>query len=222
MGARLARQLGDEVERLAEEILQLLEAGWVRVRVVTDHGWLLLPGGLPKVDLPKHLTATRWARCAVLAGESVAETPRFPWFWNGGEHFAAPPGIACFNKREEYAHGGVSLQECLIPDLLVERSRVGKTTATITSVTWRGFRCFVEVSSSGGPVMADLRLERAENDDEREAPSVTLRPRSVAEDGTVSLVVKDDSYEDRPLLLVLLDESGRVLAQRRTKVGEDS
>ena len=37
----------------------LLEAGWREVRVVTDHGWLLLPGGLPKVDLPEHLTVVR-------------------------------------------------------------------------------------------------------------------------------------------------------------------
>ena len=31
----------------------LLAAGWREVRIVTDRGWLLLPGGLPKTDLPK-------------------------------------------------------------------------------------------------------------------------------------------------------------------------
>ncbi len=222
MGARLARQLGEEVERLAEEILALLDAGWERVRVVTDHGWLLLPGGLPKVDLPKHLTATRWARCAVLAGEADVEAPRFPWFWNPVHWFASPPGIACFNTGQEYAHGGVSLQECLIPDLLVERSETGTTMATVASITWRGFRCFVEVSGGGGSLTADLRLEQPEDEEERREPSVVATPKSVSEDGMVSLVVKDDSYEGRPLLLVLLDESGKIMAQRRTKVGENS
>ena len=36
---------------IRDRITELLAAGWKRVRVVTDHGWLLLPGGLPKIDL---------------------------------------------------------------------------------------------------------------------------------------------------------------------------
>jgi hypothetical protein len=210
------------VDRLAEQILHLLDAGWAGVRVVTDHGWLFLPGGLPKVDLPKHLTATRWARCAVLAGESTADVPRFPWFWNATCWFATPPGIACFNAGEVYAHGGVSLEECLIPDLRVERSNSSQVSASIDSVTWRGFRCFAEISASGGPLTADLRVERPQDKAEEEDPSVVPAPRRVGDDGTVSLVVEDDAYEDRALLLVLLDENGRIVAQRRTKVGEDS
>ena len=34
---------------LLERIIHLLDAGWRTVRVVTDHGWLLAPGGLPIV-----------------------------------------------------------------------------------------------------------------------------------------------------------------------------
>ncbi len=222
VGARLASQLDAEVERLAETILHLLDAGWEGVRVVTDHGWLLLPGGLPKVELPKHLTATRWARCAVPAGEYAGDMPRFAWFWNPVHWFATPPGIACFNAREEYAHGGLSLQECLIPELIVERSEGERKPATITSITWRGFRCFVEVSGGGAGLTADLHLEEPETGEERENPSVVAAPRAVGDDGTVSLVVRDDSFEERPLVLVLLDSEDRVVARRRTRVGEDA
>ena len=104
---QLARDLEREMERVADRIERVLDAGWTSVRVVTDHGWLLLPGGLPKVDLPKHLTESRWARCAVIAGESVADVIRAPWHWNGAQWFATPPGIACFNRSEEYTHGGL-------------------------------------------------------------------------------------------------------------------
>ena len=76
---RLARQIGDELDRLTDRIVGLLDAGWQSVRVVTDHGWLLLPGGLPKVNLPKHLTESRWARCAVIAGESQPDILKAPW-----------------------------------------------------------------------------------------------------------------------------------------------
>ncbi len=217
LGARLARQLGEELERLAGWIEGLLAAGWKAVRVVTDHGWLLLPGGLPKVNLPKHLTATRWARCAVLAGEADPQVPRAQWHWNGSQWFATPPGVACFNRSEEYAHGGLSIQECLIPDILVEAPRRARTAVSVSSITWRGLRCFVETVPAARHVLADLRLGAASG------PSVAAQPKPVSSDGTVSLVLAGDEHEDEPLVLVLLDpETNRVLAQRPTRVGESS
>ena len=108
----LPRRLPQELDRLEERIAALLALGWRAVRIVTDHGWLYLPGGLPRMDLPKHLTETRWARCAVIAGASSADVPRFPWRWNDAEDFAAARGITCFNKSDAFAHGGLSIQEC--------------------------------------------------------------------------------------------------------------
>lgn len=105
---RLARQIDAEIETIADRIVALLEAGWSRVRVVTDHGWLLLPGGLPKVDLPHYLTATRWARCATVKGESATGIPTYAWHWNPLVRIASPPGIGAFVADTEYAHGGVS------------------------------------------------------------------------------------------------------------------
>ena len=64
-GARLAWRLEEELRAVALRVRDLLAAGWQRVVLVTDHGWLLLPGGLPKADLPAHLTQSRWPRCAV-------------------------------------------------------------------------------------------------------------------------------------------------------------
>jgi hypothetical protein len=209
---RLARQIGDELDRIAVRIMGLLDAGWRSVRVVTDHGWLLLPGGLPKVDLPKHLTESRWARCAVIKGASSPEVDRVPWHWNPAEHFATAPGIACFNKSEEYAHGGLSLQECLIPDIFVERGESAPA-ASITSVTWRGLRCFPEVKSTAAQVRADLRLGSPSG------RSVVAQVKAVDDDGSVSLVLAGDEHEEDQLVLVLLDESGSILAHRPTRVG---
>jgi hypothetical protein len=193
-----------------------LDCGWRNVRVVTDHGWLLVPGGLPKVDLPKHLTASRWSRCAVISGGSQPDVPRHPWTWNPAHSFAFAPGIACFNKTEEYAHGGLSIQECLTPDLLVERTGETTVRATIDSVTWRGMRCFVEVTSSNRGIVADLRLERPVGS------SVVAASKPVETDGSVSLVLAGDEHEQASLVLVLLDDSGQILAQMPTQVGVDS
>jgi hypothetical protein len=214
--ARLARQLAEELDRLTGRILELLDAGWKAVRVVTDHGWLLLPGGLPKVDLPRHLTASRWARCAVVSGASSPRVGRAPWHWNASQWFATAPGIACFNKSDEYAHGGLSIQECLTPDIWVERTGEAVASAAIRSITWRRLRCLVEVSARGGPVIADLRLERPSG------ISVVASPKPVEPDGSVSLVLASDEHEVSDLVLVLVDEDGRILTHQPTRVGASS
>jgi hypothetical protein len=213
--AGLARHIAEQIERIANRIIQLLDQGWETVRVVTDHGWLLVPGGMPKVDLPKHLTESRWARCAVISGESTPDVDRFPWYWNDSESFATAPGIACFNKSAAYAHGGLSVQECLTPDITVTRGASVGAQASITSIEWRGMRCLVDADSRGGVINADLRLHRASGE------SVVLTSKPLDE-GTATLLLDGDEHEDADLVLVLVDEGGIILAHRPTRVGEST
>ena len=211
-----ARQVERELDDLVRRIKQLFQAGWRSVRVVTDHGWLLLPGGLPLVTLPRHLTESKWARCAVVSEDSTPDAPLHPWHWNGTEWFAAPPGIACFSRRPEYAHGGLSIQECLIPDIRVEGTGPGGPTAAIRSVSWIRFRCNIVVRARGGPVTADLRLGTAAGD------PVASSPKPIDADGLASLVLAGDEHEDAALVLVVTDTDGRVLAQQPTRKGENT
>ena len=219
-----ARQVKDELDRLVRRVTELLDAGWRSVRIVTDHGWLLLPGGLPMVTLPRHLTESQWARCAVPAGDSRPDAPLYPWHWNESEHFASPPGIACFSNRPEYAHGGLSVQECLIPDI-----RVSKTTgsdsgaahtaaarAVIRSVSWVRMRCNILVDVPVDDATADLRLGSPSGE------SVASSPKAIDADGCASLILRDDAHEDAALVLVVTASDGRILAQRATRKGEPS
>jgi hypothetical protein len=48
---------------------------------VTDHGWLLVPGGMPKTELAKFLTATRWGRCAALSDTAKPTALTLTWSW---------------------------------------------------------------------------------------------------------------------------------------------
>ena len=206
-----AHQVDNELDRLARRITGLLKAGWRSVRVVTDHGWLLLPGGLPMVTLPKHLTESKWARCAVIAGDSTPDAPLHPWHWSPNEYFASPPGIACFSKRPEYAHGGLSIQECLIPDIRVEGTTDDGTKATIQAIAWVRYRCNITVIARGGPVTADLRIGSPVG------KSVASSPKQIDQDGLASLVLADDQHEDAALVLVVTDADGRILAQQPTR-----
>ena len=211
----LPSRLPEELDRLADRIAGLLQSGWRSVRIVTDHGWLFLPGGLPKVALPKHLTESRWARCAVLSGSGSPGVPCVPWYWNPAEEFATPPGIACFNTSDAFSHGGLSIQECLTPDILVEREP-GAAPVAIESVTWVRFRCHVEVSGGGERRIADLLLGGPAGE------SVVQSPKRVDQDGSASLVLADDEHEGALLAVVIKDAEGRVLAFRETHVGENT
>jgi hypothetical protein len=46
--------------------------------------------------------------------------------------------------------------------------------------------------------------------------------KPVEPDGSVSLVLAGDEHEQASLVLVLLDDSGQILAQKATRVGVDS
>jgi hypothetical protein len=214
MGVRLVSQIETEVEEIAERISSLLNAGWQKVRVVTDHGWLLLPGGLPKVELPAYLVASRWARCATVRGESATQMPTYPWHWNSHVRIASPPGIGSFIANTEYAHGGVSPQECVVPELVVERGQT-VASAKIASVTWRGMRCKVQAGPVHAGLHVDLRLKWKQADS-----SIAVAAKDVGSDGEVSLTCGDDRYENAAAMVVLLDESGHVLDYRSTTVGE--
>ena len=142
-----------------------MTAGWKRVRVVTDHGWLLVPGGLPKTDLPGALTDNRWGRCAALKTGAISEERLFPWYWNSSQYFALADGVSCFRKGEEYTHGGLSLQECLTLHLTVTPSEAVHAAAAIelTDVAWKGLRC--TVAAPGGEVIYDAPMPLTDGGD---------------------------------------------------------
>ena len=212
--AGLAAGLDDQLGLLRERAGALLDAGWREVRVVTDHGWLWLPGGLPKVDLPRYLTATRWARCAAIAGDSAVETPVVAWHWNAGERIAVPPGVACFTAGCEYAHGGVSLQESLIPVLRVAAGAGAAPAPTaITALSWVGLRCRVRIAAPPPGAAVDLRTRVAD------AAASIDRARPVDARGAASLLVADDELEGASAVVVVLDAGGRVVARQSTIVG---
>jgi len=214
--SKLASRITEQLELLVERIQELLEAGWKQVHVITDHGWLLVPGGLPAVKLPKYLTECRWARCAAIKEDSKIEFPMATWHWNCHEQFAYGPGVNCFSNGNEYAHGGVTLQECLIPDLLFSLSDVPPTvTAKIGEIQWLGMRCRASIDTGGAKVTADLRTKP--NDP---GSSVAI-PKVVSADGRVSLLVEDDALEGTVVSLVLIDPSGSVIGKQATTIGGD-
>ena len=166
------------------------------------------------MDLPKYLTQSRWARCASIEGDSTVRVPTVPWYWNAAERVAVGPGIACFGAGNEYAHGGLSLQESLIPVLRVAAGVVSTTEdASITAVTWVGLRCRVRIDPARPGLSVDLRTRV------NDADSSASGTRQVDAEGTASLLVADDEFEGTSAAVVILDAGGRVIARQSTIIG---
>jgi hypothetical protein len=212
--AKLAGRIDDLTELLVDRIEALLSAGWRQVRVVSDHGWLLVPGGLPTVTLPKYLTESRWSRCATIKTGAQVSVPTAGWYWNPMEIFAFGAGVRCFGGGLQYAHGGISLQECVIPDLVFSSDMAApEITASILDVQWVGLRCRVAVEPGSAPVTVDIRTKVGD-------PATSIAaPKQVDADGRAGLLVEDDSLEGTTVSVVLLDTSGRFIARKPTTVG---
>ncbi len=214
-GLRLARDLNHQLAQVVERVTELQQAGWRRLRIVTDHGWLLMPGGLPKSELAKHQTETRWGRCAVLKDNAHGTPLTFGWSWCGAVQVAYAPGASSFIAGREYAHGGLSLQECLVPVLSVDVEGPGATDlkVEIRAVTWKGLRCLVVVETAAEGLRVDIRTKAA-----LASTSLVASVKAV-EGGRANLAVADDDQEGSAALVVVLSTSGEVVQKTATTVG---
>jgi hypothetical protein len=193
----------------------LLKAGWKRIHIVTDHGWLLLPGGLPKIDVPAVLTENKWGRCAALKSGAATQERLFPWYWNPTQYFVLANGISCFRNGLEYAHGGLSLQECLTLNLIVSKGQVmDSPRLEITDVVWRGMRLTVAVDGQFTGVSLDIRMEAG-----NPLSTVVLSIKPFKDNGTASVVVEDEDLIGTHASIVLINDRNEMLAQMETVIG---
>ena len=212
----LAGQIAEELDGIVERIAELLDAGWRSVRVVTDHGWLLVPGGLPKTDLPGYLVESRWSRCAAIKGQSKVSVPKVGWFWNASAEAAIAPDITAFVAGMSYAHGGLSVQECLIPTLTIQPAKdTAPAAARIKTVEWQRLRCRVTLETPMAGVTVDVRTKANAPD-----TSLTTAQKTTDASGQVSLIVPDDDQVGASAVVVLLDALGNVLSKQATTIGE--
>ncbi len=213
-GVRLARDVDIQLAQVVERVQELRDAGWRRIRLVTDHGWLLVPGGLPKTELPKHQAETRWGRCAVLKDTAHGTPLTFGWDWCKDVQVAYAPGVCSFIAGADYAHGGLSLQECLVPVLeLVTATTPATAQVTIKAVTWKGLRCVVEVDSAASGLTVDVRTKPAL------ATTSLVASVKPLEASKASVAVVDDDNLGAAAVVVVLAADGQVLQKQATAVG---
>lgn len=216
-GWRLAHRIDGEIRGLIDRIEALTAAGWREFRIVTDHGWLLMPGGLPKVELPAYLAETRWSRCAVLKQKAKTTLPTAAWYWDESVTIGLAPGISCFKEGTEYSHGSLSLQECVIPVFSVRPGKASLPSATITGAKWVGLRCRVHVEGATTECLVDLRTKAA---DATSSLLVEKLPKTIGNEGFASIAVQNEDDVGIAGIVVLLTQDGQIVHKYPTTVGE--
>ncbi|UZD61110.1 BREX-1 system phosphatase PglZ type B [Brevibacterium sp. JSBI002] len=217
-GRQLADLIDHHLDLVAERVRALLDAGWRNVVVVTDHGFLLPGQAAQKVHLPIQVTegdAARKPRVARL--KAAAARPNFqvlPWTWDSSVDMVSAPGAAAFESACLYEHGGLSLQECVIPVIRVARGASTSETVQIEGVRWTGQRCRIDFGPAEAEVVAEIRLRPAD------ASSAVGGPKPPTEPGEVKVLVDEEqAAAGETAWVVLLDGDEVVLAQTQTTVG---
>lgn len=218
-GVRLAWRIEEQLADVKHRVRSLFAAGWNRVTILTDHGWLLMPGALPKVDLPKHLSLSRWGRCATPHPGAKHGFKELPWFWDNSLPVVLAPGIGCFEKGLEYTHGGLTLQEALLPRIevtCVAKAMLAKP--ELVNARWKGLRLSLNLKGAAG-LGLDLRAKAADP-----ASSVLpegARNKTVSDGGETSILVERDELIGTATLLVLTTPDGTVVFKHPLNIGEN-
>ncbi|MDC3225110.1 hypothetical protein OAU26_09270, partial [Mariniblastus sp.] len=211
---KLARHVDNILDEVIEQIEQLFTAGWKTVKIVTDHGFLLMPGQLPSSSLPASLSVNKWGRCAAIKPGANTDEQLYPWFWNPTQSFALASGISSYRKRM-FSHGGLSVQECVTMGITVHNGNTRTVSnIKIESVTWKQLRCVVVVNEAATGIKLDVRTHSGNS-----STSVVSEIKPFKDKTKCSVIIEDDDLEGHEVFVVVLDDQDNPLAQQPTKVG---
>ena len=216
-GGKLAWRVEEEIKALIRKVEGFLQWGWKSVELVTDHGWLWLPGKLPKLDLPGNLTLSKWSRCAVAKPGSKTGFDEVSWFWGNQHGMVLAPGIGVFQNGMEYSHGGLTIQEALKLRIKVSSNANVKNQVIIKDTVWRGLRLHVTIEGNTTQLTVDVRTKPAD-----ENSSVLLdehKNKSFDINGKATTLANESYLQSAAVIVVC--ENGQVLAKKNTTIGEN-
>ena len=118
------------IKQVEQAVRKFRDADIHEIHILTDHGFLLLntvgeETKVPVKDVPAFKKGSRY-----LVGQNLGQTDQISFLVPGSDKLEAwfPCGIGVFRTpgKYNYAHGGVSLQEIVIPCLTVKQEEIGE------------------------------------------------------------------------------------------------
>ena len=142
----IARRLNDDVfNQLRRGIRNLLNAGFQTILITSDHGFIagdnlmigvpMDPPGGETIDLHRRV----WVGRGGAAIPSCLRKPVSAFGIGGDLELVTPKGLGCFKAAggsTQYYHGGLSLQEMMIPVLSIHPGKNYSSTAKEPAFVW--------------------------------------------------------------------------------------
>ena len=114
------------LRKVQQGVHRLAEMGFTKVIIATDHGFLLIPESGPgqTVTRPAGKWLVQKTRCQLGKGVEDSGNVLFSVGHIGltadCTHYAVPKTLALYTKGESYTHEGLSLQEAVLPCMIVD------------------------------------------------------------------------------------------------------
>lgn len=213
----------DMVDRIARAMRYLKEQGFELFLVTADHGFLFLPPEVQPNVVEAPMAKVRKRRFAVGGGERGCLVKRAEEIGlTGSEIFAFPVGLTVFALQGEvtaFLHGGISLQECIVPVLKAKAVEMAQKVSVVmelpSQLTSR--MALITVCVKEANLFAQPRQVMVEIDGRRSEPvELSVAQRKV----TVRLSWLDFGENPPPEVTVrLLDaDSGQILEEHHIPV----
>lgn len=234
IAANVAPDLFEElVSDLARTVTVLHRAGYRRVVIGTDHGFLLIPSG---IDLPQRpapgtggelTSSTRYAVGPISADADCIGFEPSQMGRSGGSNVVVPKGLATFSvggPRHRFVHGGLSPQECVLRFVVSEvagpqRVPVQVRLSRIANVSSMILFVPVEVTTPSGPAAPRrVRIEaHAGSQVIGRSETAAYKPESelVANETYPKVKLRLTQNAPRIDFLLIDEDSGDVLDEQR-------
>jgi len=212
------------VERIASAIGYLKERGFERIVIVADHGFLFVPEGIEITTIPVSEAKVVERRFAIGMGTKAGTVnlKTSDIGLKGDEQFAFPEGLAVFALQGEigaFLHGGLSLQESIVPVIEVAVQVVEKKVEVRMEVPQvLTSRMVVIIVKAEAPdlfarprrVMVEIQGKRSE--------SRELGPEQLSEQFSLSWLKFDEELPEEVSIRLLDADTHQVLEEHRVRV----
>jgi hypothetical protein len=150
------RYVSSVVADLLAAATRLVELGFERLVFAADHGFMQLPEVLPGDRCPepagRWLLRTRRSLFGELGGHSddAVTLPASSLAIQGGvTHVCVPRGVKVFRMGSPYFHEGISIQECLVPFVVLDAVKRQPSSAgeAVVSIRYRSDRFTTRIFS---------------------------------------------------------------------------
>ncbi len=119
VGSGLSKHIAPLLAALRTALSKLQAWGYSEIHIVTDHGFLTYPGGAKKDELPADAAIIKDKRYAFLKEDATSARKTLSFPLDDRLRLAFAAGVRSFTEGQEFLHGGLSLQELVVPHVAI-------------------------------------------------------------------------------------------------------